>query len=103
MGKLGFLVLQALTVIFVSGVAFAAPEAAEAASSGGWSGIGAGLAIGLAVIGGATGIGRANASTLESIARNPGASSSMQAAWFLGLVFIEAMVILSFVVALKLA
>jgi F-type H+-transporting ATPase subunit c len=48
-----------------------------------WAAVGAGLAIGLAVLGGALGQGRAAAAALEGSARNPGASARIQTPMFL--------------------
>jgi F-type H+-transporting ATPase subunit c len=61
--------------------------------------IGAGLAIGLAVLGGGMGQGRAAAAALEGISRNPGASARIQTPMILGLALIESLVLLAFVIA----
>jgi F-type H+-transporting ATPase subunit c len=61
--------------------------------------IGAGIAIGLAVLGGATGQGRAAAAALEGISRNPGAASRIQTPMILGLALIESLVLFAFVIA----
>src|SRR5260370_41250524 len=50
-----------------------------------WAAVGAGLAIGLAVLGGALGHGRAAPPALEGISRNPGASARIQTPRILGL------------------
>lgn len=60
---------------------------------------GAGLAIGLGVLGGALGQGRAAAAALEGISRNPGAAPRIQTPMILGLALIESLVLLSFVIA----
>ena len=72
-----------------------------AASSGGNSliAVGAGLAVGLAALGGGFGQGRVAGSALESIGRNPSAAGKLNTPMILGLVFVETLVILSFVVA----
>ena len=59
----------------------------------------AGLAIGLAVIGGALGQGRAAAAALEGISRNPGAAARIQTPMLIGLALIESLVLLAFAVA----
>jgi F-type H+-transporting ATPase subunit c len=59
----------------------------------------AGLAIGLAVIGGALGQGRAAAAALEGISRNPGAAARIQTPMILGLALIESLVLFAFAVA----
>ena len=61
--------------------------------------IGAGLAIGLAVIGGTLGQGKAAAAALEGISRNPGASARIQTPMILGLALIESLVLIAFVIA----
>ncbi|HEY6459932.1 MAG TPA: ATP synthase F0 subunit C [Polyangiaceae bacterium] len=61
--------------------------------------MGAGIAIGLGALGGAIGQGRAAASALEGISRNPGASSRILTPMILGLALIESLVLLAFVVA----
>lgn len=67
-----------------------------------WASIGAGLAIGLAVLGGALGQGRAAAAALEGIARNPGASARIQTPMILGLALIESLVIYALIISLLL-
>ncbi len=64
-----------------------------------WAAVGAGFAIGLGVLGGATGQGRAAAAALEGISRNPGAAARIQTPMILGLALIESLVLLSFVIA----
>ena len=64
-----------------------------------WAAVGAGLAIGLAVLGGALGQGRAAAAALEGISRNPGASARIQTPMILGLALIESLVLIAFVIA----
>lgn len=60
---------------------------------------GAGIAIGLGVLGGALGQGKAAAAALEGISRNPGAAPRIQTPMILGLALIESLVLLSFVIA----
>ena len=64
-----------------------------------WAMLGAGLAIGLGVLGGAIGQGRAAAAALEGISRNPGAAARIQTPMILGLALIESLVLLAFVIA----
>ncbi|MFC2074938.1 ATP synthase F0 subunit C [Bdellovibrionota bacterium] len=99
-----------LAVAFVTFFPFAAfaEEAAQAAENSGGGlasliAIGAGLAIGIAALGGTLGQGRTVASALEGIARNPGAKDKIQTAMILGLAMIESLVIFSFVIAIILA
>jgi F-type H+-transporting ATPase subunit c len=91
----------ALMATLFSGAAFAQAQAAAAdESSGGWIPIGAGIAIGLAVLGGGLGQGRATAAALEGISRNPGAAGRIQTPMIIGLALIESLVLLAFVIAL---
>ena len=64
-----------------------------------WAAAGAGIAIGLGVLGGSLGQGRAAAAALEGISRNPGASARIQTPMILGLALIESLVLLAFVIA----
>jgi F-type H+-transporting ATPase subunit c len=89
-------VLLALT----SSVAFAA-EGNDYMSWG--AGVGAGLAIGLAAIGGAFGQGRAASAALEGMARNPQAAGGLQTPFILALVFIETLTLFSLIIAMKLS
>lgn len=61
--------------------------------------IGSGLAIGLAALGGGLGQGKAISAALEAIGRNPSASGKLFVPMIIGLVFVESLVILSFVIA----
>jgi F-type H+-transporting ATPase subunit c len=61
--------------------------------------LGAGLAIGLAVLGGTTGQARAAAAALEGISRNPGAAGRIQTPMILGLALIESLVLFAFAIA----
>ena len=86
----------------------AVAAASEGAAAGGGEGfmkffaiaIGAGLAIGLSAIGGGLGQGKAVASALEGIARNPGAAGKIVTPMIIGLAMIESLVIYGLVVAL---
>lgn len=62
----------------------------------------AGLAIGLAVLGGAIGQGRAAASAVEGVSRNPGAGDRIQTLMILGLALIESLVLMALVIAFML-
>jgi F-type H+-transporting ATPase subunit c len=64
--------------------------------------IGAGLAVGLAALGGGLGQGRAAASALDGIARNPQASGKIFTPMIIGLALTESLVILAFVIAFSL-
>lgn len=61
--------------------------------------IGAGIAIGLAALGGTLGQGKGTAAALEGISRNPGAAARIQTPMILGLALIESLVLFAFVIA----
>ena len=64
-----------------------------------YAGAGAGFAIGLGVLGGALGQGRAAAAALEGISRNPGAAARIQTPMILALALIESLVLFALVIA----
>ena len=77
-----------------------APSFAEGAVTGGSDmALGEGIVLGAAALGGGLGQGKAVAAALESMGRNPSAANKIQTVMILGLVFIETLVILSFVIA----
>lgn len=89
----------ALASSLVTSVAFA-QEAAVAATEGrGLIALGAGLAIGVAALGGALGQARTAASALDGIARNPAAQGKIFTPMIIGLALIESLVIYAFVIA----
>lgn len=96
-------ILFALTTIASASVF--AQEATTAAvahvgnSNSGLVAISAAIAIGLAVYGGTSAQGKAAASALEGMARNPAASDKMFTPFILALALIESLVILAFLVA----
>lgn len=94
-------ILSLVTFALLAAPNFAMAE--EAAGAGGMVGIGAGLGIGLAALGGALGQGKLVSSGLESIGRNPASAGKLFVPLILGLVFVEAIVILSFVIAFGLS
>ncbi len=85
-----------VALLLLSNTAFA-----QEASDGGKGliGLGAGLAIGIAVVGGALGQGRAAGSAFESIARNPQAAGKINTPFFVGMAMIESLVLFSFAIA----
>ncbi len=91
-----FVKFLALAVAMVPSVAFA-QEGSSAASA--MIPLGAGIAIGLAALGGTLGQSKAVSSALEAIGRNPAASGGLFTPMLLGLVFMESLVILGFVIA----
>jgi F-type H+-transporting ATPase subunit c len=89
-----------VTTMLLSNPAFAAAaEAGDKSEPQAWAAAGAGLAIGLGVLGGALAQGRAASAALEGISRNPGAAPRIQTPMILGLALIESLVLLSFVIA----
>lgn len=96
----------ALATLATTSLAFAQQAAEEAGKAGSnmhdvksWAAMAAGVAIGLAVLGGTTAQGRATAAALDGIARNPGAAPKIQTPMILGLALIESLVLLGFVIA----
>lgn len=86
-----------LSTFLVAGMAFAEDGGS---SNNGWYALGASLAIGIAVLGGGMGQGRAAAAALDGIARNPTAQNKVFVPFILGMALIESLVILAFVVAM---
>ena len=93
-------ILAALATTFVAQAAMA-QEAAHAAggSDKGMIAMGAGLAIGIAALGGALGQAKTAASALDGIARNPAAQPKIFTPMIIGLALIESLVIYAFVIA----
>jgi F-type H+-transporting ATPase subunit c len=102
--------LKALSAMLFGAVALLHSAAAFAQEAGGGGGgtremglaIGAGLAVGLAALGGGLGQGRAASSALDGIARNPQASGKIFTPMIIGLALTESLVILAFVIAFSL-
>jgi F-type H+-transporting ATPase subunit c len=87
-----------LAVFVVPALALAEEKAAASAEGEFKMGayLGAGLAVGLGALGGALGQGRAAASALEGIARNPGAATKIQNPMLIALALIESLVLVAF-------
>lgn len=64
--------------------------------------IGAGIAAGLAALGASLGNGNVIASTIQGIARQPEAKATLQSSMFIGVGLIEALPLLTWVIALLL-
>jgi F-type H+-transporting ATPase subunit c len=95
MKKLTFVVLL-VTILLMAAPVYAQGGAAPPAKS--WAvpigiGLGMGLAAGLAGLG----QGRVAGSVAEALARNPGARPGIQLTLFIGLAFIESLVLFAFV------
>lgn len=104
--------LRNLSVIFatalVSANAFAQDASAHAVptavgGSFGLVGLGLGLMMGLAVLGGTLGQGKAVSMALESTGRNPAASGKMNLFFFVGLALIESLVLFALLIGFQLA
>lgn len=68
-------------------------------SIGGMAALAAGIAMGIAALGGTLGQSRAAGAALEGIARNPAASEKLFLPMILSLVFIESLVLFTFAIA----
>lgn len=86
---------------FVSAMPAFAQEAA-ADSSKAFFAISAGIAIGIAALGGALGQAKIGSSAMDGIARNPQAQGQMFVPMIIGLVLIESLVIYALVIAFQL-
>lgn len=91
------LIVLATIVALVFGVDAAFAEGGETSSA--LAPIGIGLTMGVAALGGTLGQGKAVASALEAIGRNPSSGGEVFLPLILGMAFIESLVILSFVIA----
>jgi F-type H+-transporting ATPase subunit c len=76
-----------------------AQDAVSGVTDKGYLGIAAALAIGLAAFGGSLGQGKAAASALEGISRNPSASKEIFTPMIIALALIESLVIYALVIA----
>lgn len=94
-----FLTMLALTLIAAPAFAEEAVKKAALDPNASWVALAAGLAIGIAALGGALGQGRAAAAALEGIARNPGAAGKIQTPMIVALALIESLVIYALVIA----
>ncbi|HTQ07533.1 MAG TPA: ATP synthase F0 subunit C [Polyangiaceae bacterium] len=102
MSKKNLSLAAAAVTTLLTTSAFAQEAAGGAAAGGGGSAmaaLGAGFAVGLAVLGGGLGQGRAAAAALEGISRNPGAAGRIQTPMILGLALIESLVLFAFFIA----
>jgi len=87
----------AIALLAVSTSAFAQDGSAD--DFKGYIGLGVGLIMGLAVLGGALAQGNAAKGALEGISRNPQAASKIQTPMLIALAFVESLVIFAFVIA----
>jgi F-type H+-transporting ATPase subunit c len=91
----------ALVATLSSGAAFAQGAAGGSPTDAGsaMAALGAGIAVGLAVLGGGLGQGRTAAAAVEGISRNPGAAARIQTPMILGLALIESLVLFAVFIA----
>src|SRR4051812_45002433 len=87
-----------VSTLLASSAAFAQAGGAAERSEPWGPAVGAAVAIGLAALGGTLGQGRATASALEGISRNPGPADRIQPPMILGLALIESLVLFSFII-----
>lgn len=85
------IVLVVLVALFAATPVFAQGGAAAPSSIGNW--FLAAIGLGIAVAGAGLGQAKVAASVAESLARNPAARPGIQLALFLGLAFIESLVL----------
>lgn len=100
MAKLPQIALVAVGTLTPVLAAFA-EGAADTGGSSNLAPLGAGLAIGMAVVGGALGQGKVVGSMLESFGRNPSVGGKLLTPMILGMALIESLVILAFVIAFR--
>jgi F-type H+-transporting ATPase subunit c len=94
MKKLSFVFLV-LAILMIASPVYA--QGAPAAGSNWSTPIGVGLGMGLAAGLAGLGQGRVAGAVAEALARNPGARAGIQLALFIGLAFIESLVLFTFV------
>jgi F-type H+-transporting ATPase subunit c len=92
----------AIMLIAVSALSAQTPAQAPAAGGTNWVFVGA--CIGMALASGLCGLGqgKAVASAVEGMARNPGAAKAIQLAMLIGLAFIESLALYEIVIVFKL-
>jgi F-type H+-transporting ATPase subunit c len=103
MKKVAFVLIACALLACVAPAAFAQEAGGKSASGHmGILAIAAGFGMALAAFGGALGQSRVGAAACEGMARNPGAAGAIRASMILGLVFIETLSLLTFVIAIVL-
>ncbi len=103
MKKAAIVLIALAVVMMIAPAAFAQEAGAKGGSSHtGILAIAAGFGMALAAFGGALGQSRIGAAACEGMARNPGASGAIRASMILGLVFVETLSLLTFVIAIVL-
>jgi F-type H+-transporting ATPase subunit c len=103
MRKVAIVMIAFAVVMLIAPAAFAQEAGAKGGSGHvGILAIAAGFGMALAAFGGALGQSRIGAAACEGMARNPGASGAIRASMILGLVFVETLSLLTFVIAIVL-
>jgi len=97
--KLAFSFVALFATMMVAEAAYAQTGAGRDAARDQFLALGAAIAIGLAALGGALGQGRAAASALDGIARNPQASGKIFTPMIIALALTESLVLLAFLIA----
>jgi F-type H+-transporting ATPase subunit c len=94
-------ILSFLVVLCFAGVAFAQGNERDmlVADDAGLIAIAAAFGLGIAALGGALGQGKAAATALDGIARNPGAADKIRGPMILALALIESLVIYALIIA----
>ncbi len=96
-------IILAVAMVLVAIPAFAQDAtAASVGSSLGLIGLGVGIMMGLAVLGGTLGQSKAASAALEGIARNPAAADKFFLNFILSLALIESLVLFAFLISFSL-
>lgn len=96
MKKFASVLPVAAFMLLASNVAMAADEAGAPMNT---AFLGAGLTMGLAILGGTLGQGNAARAMFESVSRNPQAAGRLNTPYFVGLAFIESLCLFAFVIS----
>ena len=100
MKKVAVVLILLAVVVLMAPAAFAQDAGAKSGSGhAGALAIAAGFGMAIAALGGAFGQGKIASAACEGMARNPGASGAIRASMILGLVFVETLSLLTFVIA----
>ena len=97
--KVSLATLASLFVTLLASSAWAQDSASNPNDVKALGSLAAGIAIGVAVLGGALGQGRAAAAALEGISRNPGADGKIRTPMILGLALIESIALYALLIA----
>ncbi len=101
--RIGMIAGSVATLLLATPMMAMAQEAATQAAGGGIRGgliaLAANIGIGVAAFGSAIGQGRATASAMESIGRNPNSANQLFVPMIIGLAFMEALTLYAFVIA----